>query len=81
MYLETMEKVLADIDKVIIDKSSGSGVVPYFLFLKLKKKQVKNEKNFNTIFSSFSCSYLPKSVLLFKKLIKLLFYNLVTQKK
>ena len=26
MYLETMEKVLADIDKVIIDKS-GSGVV------------------------------------------------------
>merc|ERR1739848_700730 len=29
MYLETMEKVLADIDKVIIDKNSGSGVVPY----------------------------------------------------
>jgi membrane protease subunit HflK len=29
MYLETMEKVLADIDKVIIDKNAGSGVVPY----------------------------------------------------
>ena len=29
MYQETMEKVLADIDKVIIDKESGSGVVPY----------------------------------------------------
>ncbi len=28
MYLETMEKVLADIDKVIIDKNAG-GVVPY----------------------------------------------------
>ena len=29
MYLETMEKVLADIDKVIIDKNAGAGVVPY----------------------------------------------------
>ncbi len=29
MYLETMEKVLADINKIIIDKNSGSGVVPY----------------------------------------------------
>ena len=28
MYLETMEKVLADIDKVIIDRKAG-GVVPY----------------------------------------------------
>ena len=29
MYLETMEKVLANIDKVIIDKNAGSGVIPY----------------------------------------------------
>ena len=29
MYLETMERVLADIDKVIIDKNAGSGVIPY----------------------------------------------------
>ena len=29
MYLETMEKVLADVDKVIIDKNAGSGVIPY----------------------------------------------------
>ena len=41
MYLETMEKVLADIDKVIIDKSSGSGVVPYLPLPELKKKDPK----------------------------------------
>ena len=39
MYLETMEKVLADIDKVIIDKNSGSGVVPYLPLPELKKTQ------------------------------------------
>ncbi len=38
MFLETMEKVLADIDKVIIDKNSGSGVVPYLPLPELKKK-------------------------------------------
>ena len=37
MYLETMEKVLADIDKVIIDKDSGSGVVPYLPLPELRK--------------------------------------------
>jgi membrane protease subunit HflK len=41
MYLETMEKVLADIDKVIIDKNSGSGVVPYLPLPELKKKDPK----------------------------------------
>ena len=44
MYLETMEKVLADIDKVIIDKSSGSGVVPYLPLPEIKKKAKKWEK-------------------------------------
>ena len=29
MYLETMERVLGQTDKIIIDKSAGSGVVPY----------------------------------------------------
>ena len=38
MYLETMEKVLADIDKVIIDKESGSGVVPYLPLPELQKR-------------------------------------------
>src|SRR5210317_13270 len=42
MYLETMEKVLADIDKVIIEKNAGSGVVPYLPLPELGKKQVTN---------------------------------------
>ena len=42
MYLETMEKVLADIDKVIIDKNAGSGVIPYLPLPELGKKKVKN---------------------------------------
>ena len=37
MYLETMEKVLADINKVIIDKKAG-GVVPYLPLPELSKK-------------------------------------------
>ena len=39
MYLETMEKVMADINKIIIDKESGSGVVPYLPLPELKKTQ------------------------------------------
>ena len=42
MYLETMEKVLADIDKVIIEKGAGSGVVPYLPLPELGKKKAKN---------------------------------------
>ena len=42
MYLETMEKVLADIEKVIIDKNSGSGVVPYLPLPELGKTKVSN---------------------------------------
>ena len=41
MYLETMEKVLADIDKIIIDKNSGSSVVPYLPLPELKKSGAK----------------------------------------
>ena len=44
MYLETMEKVLADIDKVIIEKNAGSGVVPYLPLPELQKEStIKNE--------------------------------------
>ena len=42
MYLETMEKVLADIDKVIIDKKAG-GVVPYLPLPELSKKSKGND--------------------------------------
>ena len=41
MYLETMEKVLADINKVIIDKKAG-GVVPYLPLPELSKKKGLN---------------------------------------
>jgi len=39
MYLETMEKVLADINKIIIDKNAGAGVVPYLPLPELKTKK------------------------------------------
>ena len=42
MYLETMEKVLASIDKVIIEKNAGSGVVPYLPLPELGKKKATN---------------------------------------
>ncbi|MDA8918858.1 FtsH protease activity modulator HflK [Candidatus Pelagibacter sp.] len=42
MYLETMEKVLADIDKVIIEKNAGSGVIPYLPLPELGKKKAVN---------------------------------------
>lgn len=42
MYLETMEKVLADIDKVIIEKNAGSGVVPYLPLPELGKPKATN---------------------------------------
>tara|TARA_Y100000590_G_scaffold269776_1_gene302946 strand:+ start:1071 stop:2171 length:1101 start_codon:yes stop_codon:yes gene_type:complete len=43
MYLETMERVLADIDKVIIDRKAG-GVVPYLPLPELTKKKGNNEQ-------------------------------------
>jgi len=42
MYLETMEKVLADIEKVIIEKNAGSGVVPYLPLPELGKSKASN---------------------------------------
>jgi len=42
MYLETMEKVLASIDKVIIEKNASSGVIPYLQLPELGKKKATN---------------------------------------
>jgi modulator of FtsH protease HflK len=45
MYLETMEKVLSGVNKIIIDKQSGSGVVPYLSLPELKKNTDAQSKN------------------------------------
>ena len=42
MYLETMEKVLASIDKVIREKNASSGVIPYLPLPELGKKKATN---------------------------------------
>lgn len=39
MYLETMEQVLKDVNKVIIDSSAGSGVVPYLPLPEVQKRR------------------------------------------
>lgn len=39
IYLETLEKTLGKIEKVIVDKNAGGGVVPYLPLPELKKKQ------------------------------------------
>lgn len=38
IYLETMEEILAGMDKIIVDGKNGSGVVPYLPLNELKKK-------------------------------------------
>ena len=37
IYLETMEKVMQNMNKVIIDSDNGSGVLPYLPLPELKK--------------------------------------------
>lgn len=39
MYLETVERVLGDMDKIIVDESAGSGVVPYLPLNELRRQQ------------------------------------------
>ena len=39
IYLETMEKVLKGINKIVIDKSAGGGVVPYLPLQELQKRK------------------------------------------
>ena len=38
MYLETMEKVLGDMDKIIIGEEAGTGVVPYMALPELQRR-------------------------------------------
>ena len=43
IYLETLEQTLGKIDKVIVDKDAGSGIVPYLPLPELKKRTVKSD--------------------------------------
>jgi membrane protease subunit HflK len=45
IYLETMEEILAGMDKMIIDGKSGSGVVPYLPLDQLKKTNNQGGNN------------------------------------
>lgn len=42
LYLETMEKVMSNVNKVIIDENSGQGVVPYLPLNELIQKKGTN---------------------------------------
>ncbi|WP_411816109.1 FtsH protease activity modulator HflK [Hyphococcus sp. DH-69] len=42
MYLETVERVLGDMDKVIVDENAGSGVVPFLPLNELRRNQGAN---------------------------------------
>ena len=44
IYLETMENILTDMDKIILDSKAGQGAVPY-LPLKELDKTVKKSSN------------------------------------
>lgn len=41
LYLETMEKILADMPKIIIDEKAGKGVVPYLPLPELNNKRLE----------------------------------------
>jgi len=43
MYLETMEEVFSDSEKIILDDNSGSGVVPYLPLDQFKSKAAKTK--------------------------------------
>ncbi|GHF30737.1 protease modulator HflK [Kordiimonas sediminis] len=44
LYLETMEEILAGMDKIVIDGDAGSGVVPYLPLDQLTKKKSEGEE-------------------------------------
>lgn len=45
MYLETVERVLGDMDKIIVEEGAGSGVVPYLPLNELQKRQTQQRGN------------------------------------
>jgi len=47
IYLETLEEVFQNANKVIIDTKQGSGVIPYLPLPEIKKRKKKQEKEEN----------------------------------
>ena len=48
IYIETLEEILQNANKVIIDTKQGSGVLPYLPLPEIKKK-TKEEKKENNV--------------------------------
>lgn len=44
MYLETVERVLGDMDKIIVEEGAGSGVVPYLPLDQVRRQQGANRQ-------------------------------------
>lgn len=42
LYLEMMESIMEDMDKVILDQENGSGVVPYMALPEIEKRRQRN---------------------------------------
>ena len=47
IYLETLEEVFQNANKIIIDTNQGSGVIPYLPLPEIKKRKKKQEKEEN----------------------------------
>ena len=45
MYLETVERVLGDMDKIIVDENAGSGVVPYLPLDQVRRQPAQQGGN------------------------------------
>jgi len=49
IYLETLEEIFKNANKVIIDTKQGSGVIPYLPLPEIKKRTKNNKKELNDI--------------------------------
>ena len=45
IYLETLEKALSNVNKIIVDKNVGNGVVPYLPLPEVNKRRKNNESD------------------------------------